>query len=109
MTTDFCLEAVEDAMQVAIEIKLEKIGGIVRRPAGTLERGPGETQGGHIKVGKIGEDDPNQMIFRNQLIEGYREHPSSTVRAGFSRFLTRPLIGPQGFQALKTPFFKKPV
>ncbi len=33
--------------------------------------------------------------------------PSSTVSAGFFRFLTSPFIGPQGFQARNDPFLQK--
>lgn len=55
---------------------------------------------------------PYMLEFLNlnekpEYSESDLEHPSSTVSAGFSRFLTSPFIGPQGFQALKTPIFKK--
>ena len=51
----------------------------------------------------------DSLMFLADMVEpqGEPDNPSSTVSAGFSRFLTSPFIGPQGFQALKTPIFKK--
>jgi len=62
-----------DAVEVAVDIQLEQIAGMVGRTAGRCGHGTAKAECLKIKLIDERIDEANRIVIRNILVEGWRE------------------------------------
>ena len=67
------LTARSDAVEVAIDIELEQVGGVIGWSAGILEHGVPEVHDRQVERLDEGVQEPDRIVFGDVLVEGLGE------------------------------------
>src|SRR3990170_730477 len=95
VTPSFSLEQAtrSKAVEVAVDIELEQVGGVVGRAASVLEDGMGEGQGGKIQGIDEGVQEADGVVLGDVVIEGLREESELVSVGSFDVLHPRPPDG----------------
>src|SRR3990172_9599972 len=81
------------SVEVAVDIELEQVGGVVGRAASVLEDGMGEGQGGKIQGIDEGVQEADGVVLGDIVIEGLREEREVVSVGSFDVLHPRPPDG----------------